>query len=107
MSISFSCRNLLLTRASRSSVFILDFCHSLAGLGCGGDVGGDDPWADPSTLLRDLFFSVVVFVPLDGDGFILQEQRVFTRIRSGATLVARGGGKHGLSAAAIARNEKP
>jgi hypothetical protein len=48
-------------------------------------------------LLRDLFFSVVVFVPLDGDGFILQEQRVFTRIRSGATLVARGGGAHGLS----------
>jgi hypothetical protein len=43
MSISFFCRNLLFTRATRSSVFILDFFHSLAGLGCGGDVGGDGP----------------------------------------------------------------
>jgi hypothetical protein len=38
MSICFSCRNPLFTRASRSSVFILDFFHSLAGLGRGGDV---------------------------------------------------------------------
>jgi hypothetical protein len=43
MSISFSHRNPLLTRASRSSVLILDFFHSLAGFGCGGDVGRDDP----------------------------------------------------------------
>jgi hypothetical protein len=31
---------------------------------------------------------------LYGDGFILQVQGVFTRIRSGATLVASGGGAH-------------
>jgi hypothetical protein len=43
MSIYFSRKNPLFTRASRSSVFILDFFHSLAGLGRGGDVGGDDP----------------------------------------------------------------
>jgi hypothetical protein len=29
---------------------------------------------------------------LDGDGFILQVQGIFTRIRSGATLKALGGG---------------
>jgi hypothetical protein len=29
---------------------------------------------------------------LDGDGFILQVHGVFTRIRSGATLVASSGG---------------
>jgi hypothetical protein len=29
---------------------------------------------------------------LDGDGFILQVHRVFTRIRSGARLVASNGG---------------
>jgi hypothetical protein len=34
---------------------------------------------------------------LDGDGFILQEQGVFTRILSGATLVASGGGACGFS----------
>jgi hypothetical protein len=28
---------------------------------------------------------------LDGEGFILQVQRVFTRIRSGAAVVATGG----------------
>jgi hypothetical protein len=43
ISISFSRRNPLFTNARRSSVVILDFFHSLAGLGCGGDVGGDDP----------------------------------------------------------------
>jgi hypothetical protein len=70
----------------------LDFFHSLAGLGCGGDVGGDDPWADPSTLLRDLFFPAPTFDSLDEDGFIIQVHWVFTRIRSGATLVASSGG---------------
>jgi hypothetical protein len=70
----------------------LDFFHSLAGLGRGGDVDGDDTWADPSASLRDLFFLALVFEPLDGDGFILQVHGVFTRIRSGATLVASGGG---------------
>jgi hypothetical protein len=34
---------------------------------------------------------------LDGDAFILQEQGVFTHIRSGAALVAGGGGARGLS----------
>jgi hypothetical protein len=29
---------------------------------------------------------------LDGEGFILQEQRVFTSIRSGAAVVPTGGG---------------
>jgi hypothetical protein len=32
---------------------------------------------------------------LDGEGFILQMQRVFTRIRTGAAAVATGGGAHG------------
>jgi hypothetical protein len=32
---------------------------------------------------------------LDGEGFILQVQRVFTRIRSGAAAVATGGGAFG------------
>jgi hypothetical protein len=32
---------------------------------------------------------------LDGEGFILQVQRVFTRIRSGAAAVATGGGASG------------
>jgi hypothetical protein len=92
ISISFSRRNPLFTRANRSSVFILDFFHSLAGLGCGGDVDGDYPWVDPSTSLRDLFFLAPAFEPLDGDGFILQVHGVFTHILSGATLVASGGG---------------
>jgi hypothetical protein len=94
MSISFSRKNPLFTSASRSSVFILDFFHSLVGLGREGDVGGVDPWADHSTSLRDLFFlaPALAFAPLDGDDFILQVHRVFTRIRSGATLVASSGG---------------
>jgi hypothetical protein len=37
----------------------------------------------------------VVFMLLDGEGFILQVQRVFTRIRSGATAVATGGSAPG------------
>jgi hypothetical protein len=40
---------------------------------------------------RPLFFPAALDV-LDGDGFILQVQGVFTRIRSGATLKALGGG---------------
>jgi shikimate kinase len=32
---------------------------------------------------------------LDGEGFILQEQQVFTRIRTGAAVVATGGGAPG------------
>jgi hypothetical protein len=38
--------------------------------------------------IRDVSPSPVVFMLFDGDGFILQRQRVFTRIRSGAV---RGG----------------
>jgi hypothetical protein len=67
----------------------LDFFHSLAGLGCGED-GGDNSGADPSASPWDLFFQPV-FKLLDGDAFILQVQGVFTRIRSGAALVADGG----------------
>jgi hypothetical protein len=92
ISIPFSRRNPLFTRASRSSVFILDFLHSLFGLGRGGDVGGDDPWADPSASLRDLFFLAPTFEPLDGGDFILQVHGVFTRIRSWPTLVVSSGG---------------
>jgi hypothetical protein len=80
----------------------LDFFHSFAGLGCGGDVGGDDSWADPSNSLRDLFFPPPAFEPLDGDDFILQEQGVFTRICSGAALVAGGGGARGLFLSRVA-----
>jgi hypothetical protein len=42
MSISFSLRNPLFTSARKSSVFALDFFHSLFGFGRGGDVGGVD-----------------------------------------------------------------
>jgi hypothetical protein len=43
---------------------------------------------------RPLFFPAA-FADLDGEGFILQVQGVFTRIRSGATLEALGGGALG------------
>jgi hypothetical protein len=108
-SISFYRENPLLTRASRSSVLSLDFFHSLAGLGCGED-GGDDSGADPFASLRDLFFPTLAFVLLDEDAFILQVQGVFTRIRSGVTLVANCGGVPGfplsLAAAVIAEAVK-
>jgi hypothetical protein len=39
---------------------------------------------------RPLFFPAALDA-LDGDGFILQVQGVFTRIRSGATLKVSGG----------------
>jgi hypothetical protein len=42
----------------------------------------------------------VAFADLDGEGFILQVQGVFTRIRSGATLQALGGGALGSTTAA-------
>jgi hypothetical protein len=47
--------------------------------------------AAPAASSRPLFFPAV-FALLDGDGFILQVHSVFTRIRSGATLAALGGG---------------
>jgi hypothetical protein len=94
MSISFSQRKPLFTSASRSSVFALDFFHSLFGFGRGGEVGGVDPWADPVASSRDLFFPTSVFMLFDGEDFILQVQRVFTRIRSGDPLEASSGGAH-------------
>jgi hypothetical protein len=92
MSTSFSRRNPLLRRASRSSVFAFDFFHSWLGFGRSGDTGGDVPAADPTVSSRDIFLPPAVFKLFDGEGFILQVQRVFTRIRSGATAVAFGGG---------------
>jgi hypothetical protein len=38
---------------------------------------------------------VEVFMLFDGDGFILQRQRVFARIDSGAVLEASNGGTNG------------
>jgi hypothetical protein len=104
MSISFSRRNPRFTSANRSLVFVLDFYHSLFGLGHGGDIGGVDPWADPSASLRDLFFPALApaFAPLDGEAFILQEHRVFTHIRSGASLVVSSGGTCGLAHYSVA-----
>jgi hypothetical protein len=92
LSTSFSRMNPLLRRASRSSVFTFDFIHSRFGSGRGGDTGSDVPAADPVASSRPLFFPPVVFMDLDGDGFILQVHDVFTRIRPGATPVALGGG---------------
>jgi hypothetical protein len=88
MPTSFSRRNPLLRRASKSSVFALDFFHSRFGFGRGGDTSGDVPAADPAASSRALFFLPVAFMVFDGDGFILQVHSVFTRIRSGAAVVA-------------------
>jgi hypothetical protein len=85
MSTSFSRRNPLLRRASKSSVFALDFFHSWFGSRSGGDTGGDVPAADPVASSQALFFPPAAFVVFDGDGFILQVHGVFKRIRSGAT----------------------
>jgi hypothetical protein len=95
MSTSFSRRNPLFSNASRSSVFAFDFFHSWLGFGRGGDIGGDDPAADPVVSSRDLFFPLAVFKLLDGEGFIIQVHWVFTRICSGATAVASSGGALG------------
>jgi hypothetical protein len=65
------------------------------GFGRGGDTGGVDPAADPAASSRNLFFPPAVFKLLDGEGFILEVHQVFTRIRSGATAVASGGGALG------------
>jgi hypothetical protein len=82
----------------------LDFFHSRFGSGRGGDTGGDVPAADPTASSRALFFPPAAFVVFDGDGFILQVRCVFTRIRSGAAVVASYGGAPGsklYSAAAV------
>jgi hypothetical protein len=99
LSIFFSWMNPLLRRASRSSVFIFDFFHSRLGSGRGGDIGGAAPAAAPAASSRPLFFPAV-FADLDGDDFILQVHGVFTRIHSGATLAALGGGTLRSTAAA-------
>jgi hypothetical protein len=44
---------------------------------------------------RALFFPPVAFEVFDGEGFILQVHGVFTRIRSGAAVVASYGGAFG------------
>jgi hypothetical protein len=107
MSTSFSRRNPLLRRASKSSVFALDFFHSRFGSGRSGDTGGDVPAADLAASSWLLFFPPAAFVVFDGDGFILQVHGVFTRIRSGAAVVASYGGAPGsklYSAAAVCTN---
>jgi hypothetical protein len=91
--------NPLLRRASRSSVYVFDFFHSRLGSGRGGDIDGAAPVAAVVASSRPLFFPAV-FADLDGEGFILQVHGVFTRIRSGATLEALGGGALGSTAAA-------
>jgi hypothetical protein len=93
MSTSFSRMNLLLRRASRSSVLAFDFFHSRFGSVRGRDTGGDVPAADPVASSRDLFFpAAAAFAVFNRDGFILQVHGVFTRICSGATRVALSGG---------------
>jgi hypothetical protein len=103
MSTSFSRRNPLLRRASKSSVFALDFLHSRFGSGRGRDTGGDVPAVDPVASSRAPPAAFVVF---DGDGFILQVHGVFTHIRSGAAVVASYGGAPGstLYSAVAVRN---
>jgi hypothetical protein len=105
MSTYFSRRKPLLRRAGKSSVFALAFLHSRFGSGRGGDTGGDVPAADSVASSRPLFFLLAAFVALDGDGFILQVHKVFTRIRSGAPAVALDGGALGfiLSSTAAVR----
>jgi hypothetical protein len=61
------------------------------GFGRGGDTGDDVTAADPAASSWDLFFPQAVFMLFDGEGFILQVHRVFTRIRSGATAVVSDG----------------
>jgi hypothetical protein len=104
-STSFSRMNPLLRRASKSSVFVFDFFHSRLGSGHGGDIGGAAPAAAPVASSRPLFFPAV-FADLDGEGFILQVHDIFTRIRTGATLAALGGGAlRSIAAAVCARGD--
>jgi hypothetical protein len=105
MSSSFSHKNPLLRRASRSSVLALDFFHSRFGSGLGEDTGGDVPAADPVASSRALFYPPAAFEVFDGEGFILQVHGVFTRIRSRAVVVASYDGALGstLSSTAAVR----
>jgi hypothetical protein len=102
MSTSFSRGNSLLRRARKSSVFALDFFHSRFGSGRGGDTSGDVPVADPAASSRALFSPPAAFVVFNGDGFILQVHGVFTRIRSGAAVVASYGGAPGSKPYSVA-----
>jgi hypothetical protein len=90
MSTSFSLMNPLFSRVSKSSVLTFDFFHSRLGSARGGDRGGAASAAATAASARLLFFPPALDV-FDGDGFILQVQGVFTRIRSGATLNPSGG----------------
>jgi hypothetical protein len=101
MSTSFSHKNPLLRRASRSSVLALDYFHSRFGSGHGGDTGGDVPAADSAASSRALFFPAALEV-FDGEGFILQVHGVFTCIRSGATAVASYSGALGSTLPSMA-----
>jgi hypothetical protein len=65
MSNSFSQRKLLFSSASKSSVFALDFFHTLFGFRHEGDVGGANRSADPDASSRDLFFLAPVFMVFD------------------------------------------
>jgi hypothetical protein len=98
MSISFSLMNPLFNRVSRSSVLTFDFFHSRLGSARGGDVGAA-PVPAAAASARLLFFPPA-FDVFDGDGFILQVQGVFTRIRSGANLKLSGGDAFGSTTAA-------
>jgi hypothetical protein len=80
----------------------LDFFHSRFGSCRGGDTGGDVPATDPATSSRALFFPPTVFTVFDGEGFILQVHSVFTRIRSGATVVASYGSALGSALYSLA-----
>jgi hypothetical protein len=100
MSISFSLMKPLFNRVSKSSVFTFDFFHSRLGSARGGDVGGAAPVPAAAASAWLLFFPPA-FNVFDGDGFILQEQGVFTRIRSGATLRLSGGDALGSITAAV------
>jgi hypothetical protein len=80
----------------------LDFFHSSFGFGRGGDTGGDASTTDPAGSSRDLFFPLAAFKVFDGEGFILQVHGVFTRIRSGATVVVSGGGALGSTLPSMA-----
>jgi hypothetical protein len=91
-----------LRRASRSSVLALDFFHSRFGSGRGGDTGGDVPAADLAASSWALFFPLAAFTVFDDEGFILQVHGVFTRIRSGAIVVASYGGTLGSTLFSIA-----
>jgi hypothetical protein len=72
-SISFPRRNLLLTRAWRSSIFSFSFVHS-AGFGGVEGGGNDDDWPASLASSQLLFSDVQVLVLFAGDPFILESR---------------------------------